>query len=90
MGQSITTKYTGPGNVRGSWIVAKTASGIRKAFPYDCALSSEANHAGAAFALAASLNWTGEWFGAGLDWKGACVWVCPSRADASNRFDVAT
>ena len=63
MTQIIRTKYHGPSNVRGSRISATTASGIRKTFGYDDALSSERNHAEAARKLVESLSWSGAWVG---------------------------
>ena len=75
MSQAITTRYFGPRSVRGSRIIATTASGLRKSRGYAHNESSDANHACAAFALARSLNWTGNWRCAALNDKGDLVWV---------------
>jgi hypothetical protein len=88
MFQTITTRYHGPGNVRGARITAKASGGIRKSFPYDHAAGPEGSHLAAAWALAASLNWCGDWHGGALDDKGARVWV-KAREGAGNSFKVA-
>ena len=79
MTQIIRTKYHGPSNVRGSRVSATTASGIRKMFEYDDALSLERNYVWAARKLAESLNWSGSWIG-GHD-KSGMVFV---KADFAN------
>ncbi len=61
-GQAIVTRYHGPTNTRGSRISA-TACGGRVVVPYDYAGEVFDNHAAAAMALAAKLNWGGEWAG---------------------------
>lgn len=57
--QSITTKYLGPTNYRGSRIKAITESGISVIVSYDDGLDSYANHEAAAKKLYAKLNWHG-------------------------------
>jgi len=63
--RSITTKYFGPSNVKGSRIIA-TASGDGPGNPkiimwYDHALGVDENHAKAARLLAEKLGWSGKW-----------------------------
>lgn len=53
--QCIRTRYVGPTNTRGSRVSAQCESG-RLTLPWDCALSSEENHAAAAKALAEKLG----------------------------------
>lgn len=60
--RAITTKYYGPTDTRGSKIVASSEVG-RVTVSYDSALSSEANHAAAAYKLAAKHRWCGIWHG---------------------------
>jgi hypothetical protein len=57
--QAITTKYHGPGNVRGARISATTESGVRVSVPIDHGLDTDENHANAARALCAKLGWSG-------------------------------
>jgi hypothetical protein len=56
--QSITTKYIGPTNTRGSRIKATTAGGSTLTIPY-CHASGHGSHAMAAIQLARKLGWTG-------------------------------
>lgn len=85
MFQTITTRYSH--GARGARIIAKASGGVRKSFPYDHAAGAEGSHTAAAWALAASLNWTGQWFGGALNDKGDRVWVKP-REGADNGFAV--
>jgi hypothetical protein len=55
--QAITTRYYGPGNVRGSRVRAVTESGVKLTLHWDDALDSLENHAKAAQALANKLGW---------------------------------
>jgi hypothetical protein len=64
MYQAIITKFIGPGNVRGSRVKA-TAEAGSITLEWDDALNSPQNHAAAAKALAARLEWYGEWHGGG-------------------------
>lgn len=57
--QAITTKYHGPGNVRGSRVSATSESGIRISLPWNSELDSEENHRAAARALCHKLGWKG-------------------------------
>jgi hypothetical protein len=57
---TITTKYLGPTDFRGSRIRATSSAGRSVTLPYDCALDSFANHAAAARALAAKVGVTGQ------------------------------
>jgi hypothetical protein len=72
--QTITTKYVGPSNVKGSRIIA-TASGnkTRAIVSYDNALNSEDAHKQAVLALAGKLEWHGELIGGHT--KDGLVWV---------------
>lgn len=65
--QSITTKYYGPGNVRGSRITAKGSAGQKLTLHYDSALGTDENHRNAAMALAEKLNWSGDWVMGNID-----------------------
>lgn len=56
--QSITTKFIGPSNTRGSRIKATTAGGSTLTIPY-CHESGHGSHSKAAIALARKLGWTG-------------------------------
>jgi hypothetical protein len=56
---SITTKYIGPGNVRGSRVKATSASGASITLEWNNALGVDANHNAAAIALCQKMNWTG-------------------------------
>ena len=71
MRQSVSTKYLGATNYRGSRVKASSSSGLSLTMSWDDALDSDANHSKAAQALAAKLNWYGRWHaGAALDGKG--------------------
>lgn len=70
--QAIVTKYVGPTNHRGSRVKATAAAGSMT-LSWDCSLNSEANHARAALALAAKLQWDGKYVGGGMpDGRGNC------------------
>jgi len=71
--QAIRTRYAGPVRLIGSRIHA-TAAGRRLSIPYDCALSSDENHARAARKLADRLGWGGEWIAGAID-SGRRVYV---------------
>lgn len=75
MAQAITTRFFGPGYVTGSRIIATASGGMKKIFPYVHEASLDGNHEAAAYALAASLGWPGEWHGGMLTRDGAMVWV---------------
>lgn len=63
MRQSITTKYHGPTNTRGSRVSATSASGHRLFLQWDDACNSGENHIAAARELARKLDWAGAWQG---------------------------
>ena len=89
MTQTITTRYHGPTNTKPARYSATTSSGVRKWFPSHLQLGDDANQHGAAYALAAFLNWPGHWQGGALNDKGAMVWVNTSDSFAHNyRFEV--
>ena len=71
--QTIETKYVGPSNVKGSRIIATSASGKRAIVSYDSALSSEDAHMVGVKALCAKLDWHGKL--AGGHTKNGMVWV---------------
>lgn len=75
--QTISTKYVGPSNTKGSRIIATSASGHRLTISYDSSLSSEDAHAKAAKALRDKLNWTKEMIGGHT--KDGMVWVFPAE-----------
>ena len=55
--QAIRTKYVGPGNVKGSAIIARCEAGSIR-FGYDSRLNLDENHEAAMLALRAKLGWT--------------------------------
>lgn len=72
--QTITTKYVGPSNVRGSRIIAKASgNNTRSIVSYDCGLSDQGAHLEAVKSLCAKLGWTGEMIGGHS--KDGMVWV---------------
>ncbi len=71
--KAIETKYHGPGNVRGSRIIASDMDKNRVIASYDYALSAEENHKAAAYALCSKMNWGGSLIG-GATSRGY-VWV---------------
>jgi len=81
--KAITTKYHGPGNVRGSRITASDDDGNRVVSSYDHALNSEGNHAAAARKLCQKMNWTGSLTGGHI--REGMVWVWD---DEKNRLTV--
>lgn len=75
--QSIATKYLGPTNCRGSRIKATSSGGNSRTVPYDHSANNSDNHKIAAMALAAKMEWTGEWVGA--ESAKGYVFVCVDR-----------
>jgi len=72
MRQAIVTKFVGPTNTKGGRIIAQSLAG-KLVVPYDHALPTEANHTGAAVALARLKGWTGSMIGGGSpDCSGFC------------------
>lgn len=65
MRQSISTKYLGATNYRGSRVKARSSSGLSLTVSWDDALGSDENHTAAARALAAKLGWSGRWVAGG-------------------------
>jgi hypothetical protein len=65
MRQSISTKYLGATNTRGSRVKAKSSSGLSVTLSWDDALNTDDNHQAAALALASKLNWLGRWVAGG-------------------------
>jgi hypothetical protein len=63
MRQSISTRYIGPTNTRGSRVKARSSSGLSITLSWDDTLDSPANHTSAARALAVKLSWCGTWVG---------------------------
>lgn len=84
--QAITTRYFGPGNVKGARVKAACqAKSIT--LPWDHSLNFAANHLVAAKALATDLGWNyGRWIGGGLP-DGSTVWVCEGRNE--DAFEIA-
>jgi hypothetical protein len=60
--KTITTKYIGPTNYRGSRVTAFDGDN-RITLSWDCSLDSEENHTAAARALVVRLKWTGTLIG---------------------------
>ena len=71
--KAITTKYHGPGNVRGSKVSANDSDGNRVIVHYCDNLSSLENHQKAAAALCKKMGWHGELCTGGI--KGGYVHV---------------
>lgn len=61
--QTITTKYLGPTNTRGSRYVASNPDGKRVVISKDYALDTDKMHLKAALALCAKMGWHGELIG---------------------------
>ena len=71
MRQTISTKYIGPTDFRGSRVKARSSSGLSVTLSWDDALNVDANHRAAALALATKLKWSGRWIaGAAGDGRG--------------------
>ena len=73
--QSITTKFLGPTNARGSRIKATTTSGKSVTLSWAYELNGGANHDLAAKTLAEKLGWKGKWYSASVK-DGGYVYVC--------------
>ena len=90
--RSISTKYFGPSNVKGSRIIA-TASGDGPGNPkivmrYDHALGVDENRAKAARLLAEKLEWSGKWVMVGSK-TGAVFPLVETGDKVCEGFDVA-
>jgi hypothetical protein len=59
MRQSITTKYLGPTDRRGTRVKATSSAGLSVTVGWDDALSDTDNYAAAAVALCKKLGWSG-------------------------------
>ena len=74
--QTITTKYLGPTNHRGSRIKATTSSGISNTISWDYAKGTIQNHERAIHELNLKLSWDGELVGGSPDDKGdSYIWT---------------
>lgn len=65
MRQSISTRYIGPTNYRGSRVKARSSSGLSLILSWDDAIGVDDNHRAAAHALAVKLKWSGRWIAGG-------------------------
>jgi hypothetical protein len=80
--QTITTKYLGATNHRGSRIKATTSSGISKTVSYDDELNAIPNHKRAVHKLNEQLNWSGEMVqGSPNDSGDSYIWVFIDGSD---------
>lgn len=62
--QTISTRFCGCTNIKGSRIIARTSNGAHKVtLSYNHALNSEGNHMAAAQELMKRLGWTGSMIG---------------------------
>lgn len=73
--KAIQTRYVGPGNVRGSRVIASDEDGNRATVSYDSSLSSEAAHFVAAKALCDKMGWTGMLVAGGIKNGYVFVWL---------------
>ena len=71
--KAITTKYIGPGNVRGSRVKATDSDGNNVTLSSDHALNPEENHREACRALCHKMDWEGTLIGGHL--KTGMAWV---------------
>ncbi len=82
---TITTKFLGQTNFRGSRVKASCKAGSI-IVGWDHALDTDRNHIAAAKALAEKLGWNGEWIGGDLN-PNSCVFVRSIR-EVSTTFTV--
>lgn len=75
---AILTKFFGPGNVRGSRMVADAGMGRRVSVHYAHGLNGDENHARAAEALCKKMGWTGNLIGGALGDNKGMAWVFTS------------
>lgn len=85
--QTITTRYAGPTNHRGSRVSARTTAGRRLVRAWDYQLSADGNHNRAAHELATQLRWKGVWVAGTLS-NERSVYVCISAANSDTWFCV--
>lgn len=71
--KAIKTKYYGPGNVRGSRIIASDMDRNKFIMSYDHGLNSDENHEKAAYLLMTKMGWPNTLVGGGF--KDCNVWV---------------
>jgi len=67
MRQSISTRYLGATNTRGSRVKARSSSGLSVTLPYDHEYDANTNHTRAAEALAREFGWVGRWVAGGAE-----------------------
>jgi len=80
--QTITTKYLGATNYRGSRIKATTSSGISNTVSWDYEKSTIKNHERAIHELNLKLSWDGELVGGSPDDSGdSYIWVFVRGSD---------
>jgi hypothetical protein len=75
--QTITTRYIGPTNLRGTRISASAQAG-RKFYPWQYHLNAEQNHRRAAAKFAEAMNWPAQ-LATGQTHKGETVHVMISK-----------
>ena len=74
--KAIFTKYHGPGNCKGSSVIAWDSDENRVKLGWDDALSADQNHDAAVIALCKKMNWTGHLVnGGGLKNGRVYVWL---------------
>lgn len=83
--QTITTKYMGPTNHRGSRVKARSTMGAYVVLSWDYALGTDANHDRAACELASQLGWLGRWCGGDLNDSGR-VYLHPADTAPKSGF----
>lgn len=87
--QAITTKYFGPGNVKGSRVKATAAAG-NIILHWDDSLNTEQNHALAAKTLAEKMKWNGSYYMGGLPDNKGYVFVYADELPAFNIVSQST
>lgn len=75
--KAITTTYHGPGNVRGSRIIADDSDGNRVTVGVDNSLRTEDCHAAAALALCHKMKWQGKLQGGHVKVGMVWAWINP-------------
>jgi hypothetical protein len=87
MRQSISTRYIGPTDTKGSRVKARSSSGLSITIGWADELNSDANHTQAARALASKLGWSGLWIGGGAADGRGNVYVLDDK-DEQSRFSI--
>lgn len=85
--QAITTKFHGPGNVRGSRVSA-TAEAGRISLEWDHRLNPDENHKAAAVAFARKFGWKGTLVGGHLPKSNSSHMAWVFTSDLSPRAEV--